>query len=86
MCFAAAHSDVIYGKVGWVPKAVDVDGLNVLVRSFVAIWPQRGLQPVVLGIGATRPRRSAPGSVNQIEVQSGPTVTPAGPRLEACAR
>jgi len=51
-----------------------------------AIWHQRGLQPIVLGIGATRPRRSAVGSVNQIELQSGPTATPAGPRLDVCAR
>jgi hypothetical protein len=44
------------------------------------------LQPVVLGIGLTRPSWSAADSVNQIELQSGPTVIPTGPELAVCAR
>jgi len=44
------------------------------------------LHPVVLGSGEIRPNRSALGSVNQMEAQSGPTVTPAGPSSEPWAR
>ena len=60
------------------------DGENESGASGTAMG-EPGLQPVVLGMGATRPRRSALDSVNQIEVQSGPTVIPTGPELAVCA-
>ena len=73
------------GPPATTPPNASGDGENESGASGTAIG-EPGLQPVVLGMGATRPRRSALDSVNQIEVQSGPTVIPTGPELAVCAR